>query len=142
MKKIIPLILVASIGFSGLAMAKPDHQGGFNDGSPRPEFNMGGFQGGLVSATTVEQAKQLSDDSWVVLKGHIIKQVGRKNYIFKDATGEIQVEIDQKKWRGQSVTPDDLVEISGEVDKDWNSIEIDVKGIKLIPSASNVPFEK
>lgn len=138
MKKLIPLVLITTLGLSGVAMAKPMPQGGFHDntGSPRTEMNMGGFQGGLVAATTVEQAKKLSDDSWVVLRGNIVKQVGKKDYIFKDSTGEIQVEIGPKDWRGQSITPDDLIEIAGEVDKDWNSIEIDVKSVKLIPADS------
>lgn len=133
MKKLIPLVLVATLGISGAAMAKSQPQGGFHDGTPRQGM-MSSFNGGLVSATTVAQAKDLADDSWVVLRGQIVRQVGKKDYIFKDDTGEIQVEIDHKKWRGQSVTPDDLVEISGEIDKDWGSIEIEVKSIKVIPA--------
>lgn len=135
MKKLIPLVLVTTLGLSGVAMAKPmPPQGGFHDNAPRMHLNGGGFNGGLVAATTVAQAKQLSDDSWVVLRGNIVKQVGKKDYVFKDSTGEIQVEISQRAWRGQSITPNDLIEISGKVDKDWNSIEIDVKTVKLIPA--------
>lgn len=132
MKKLIPLVLIATLGISGAALAKPHQQGGFNDGSPRPELNAGGFDGGLASATTVEQAKQLSNNSWVVLKGNITKQVGKKDYLFKDSSGEIKVEIGRKQWHGQTVTPADLVEITGELDKDWNSVEIDVKSIKVL----------
>ena len=35
-------------------------------------------------------------------------------------------------WNGVTVTPKDTVEIQGEVDKDWNSVEIDVKQIRKV----------
>ena len=41
----------------------------------------------------------------------------------------MHVEIDHKRWRGQNVGPNDLVEISGEVEKDWRELEIDVKSV-------------
>ncbi|GCS46334.1 hypothetical protein HmCmsJML009_03941 [Escherichia coli] len=47
--------------------------------------------------------------------------------MFKDASGTINVDIDHKRWNGVTVTPKYTVEIPGEVDKDWNSVEIDAK---------------
>ncbi len=52
--------------------------------------------------------------------------------IFQDATGTIHVEIDHDEWGGNAVSPTDLVEIKGEVDKDWNSVEIDVKSVAKV----------
>mgnify|MGYP000760690062 FL=1 len=52
--------------------------------------------------------------------------------MFKDASGTINVDIDHKRWNGVTVTPKDTVEILGEVDKDWNSVEIDVKQIRKV----------
>ncbi|WP_392566817.1 YgiW/YdeI family stress tolerance OB fold protein [Utexia brackfieldae] len=132
MKKLTLVCLITTLCLSGATMAKSHPQGGFNDGTMHPELSAGGFQGGLVSANTVEQAKQLPDDAWVVLKGHIVKQTGKEEYTFRDSTGDIQVEIDRHRWRGQTINPDDVVEIAGEIDKDWNSIEIEVKEIKLV----------
>ncbi|WP_392562818.1 YgiW/YdeI family stress tolerance OB fold protein [Orbus sturtevantii] len=131
MKKLIPLVLIATLGISGVALAKHAQQGGFHPQNMAQQ-HQGGFNGGLVSATTVAQAKQLPNDSWVILKGHITKQIGKKEYLFKDDTGEVNIEIDHRRWMGQTISPDDLVEIAGEVDKDWNSFEIDVKSIKII----------
>lgn len=147
MKKIIPLFTVATLLFTGAAMAKPTPPGpgGFVGdqttqercvGGPAdcrgPHMGMGGpggFQGPSMSISTVEQVKQMNDDQKVALKGYIIQSLGGEDYLFKDDTGTIQVEIDHKRWRGQVITPNDLVEIQGEVDKDWKSIEIDVKRI-------------
>ena len=53
-------------------------------------------------------------------------------YTFRDESGTVVVEIDHKRWNGVTVGPQDTVEIQGEVDKDWNSVEIDVKQIRKI----------
>jgi len=97
-------------------------------------YAQGGFQGPSSNSaiTTVEQAKTARDDTKVVLRGHIIEHIRSDDYLFKDNTGTIRVDIDHDKWMGQTVTPETLVEIQGEVDKDWNSVEIDVKSIRII----------
>jgi uncharacterized protein (TIGR00156 family) len=67
----------------------------------------------------------------VVLKGNIVRYLGKDKYRFSDSTGEINVEIDSDKWLGQNVTPEVVVEIRGEIDKDWNSVEVDVDSLKI-----------
>lgn len=89
----------------------------------------GGFTGPSIAPTTILKAKELKDDTNVILEGQIIKRMGKDKYLFKDATGEIVVEIDNRDWNGVKVAPEDIVIIYGEVDKDWNSIEIDVDKI-------------
>ena len=79
---------------------------------------------------TVSEAKNLPDDSLVVLTGNIIQSLGDEKYKFRDSTGEIIIEIDQKIWRGLSVSVSDIVEISGEVDIERGRIEIEVKSIR------------
>ena len=49
-----------------------------------------------------------------------------------DSTGTVVVEIDDHKWMGQSVSPNDTVRLEGEVDKDANKIDIDVKKVTLV----------
>lgn len=109
--------------------------GGFVDpnapGQTQPA-EQGGFVGPAGSKTTVKQAKTLSDDTWVTLTGKIEQRIGGDDYIFRDATDSINVDIGHKRWNGQTVTPQDTVEIQGKVDKDWNSIEIDVKQINKL----------
>lgn len=126
-KQRIFLILALGIAFllaSGAsnAFARPG-PGGWQGASS------GGYAGPGPDLVTVEQAKNMPDDAHVALKGHIIQSLGGKDYVFKDATGTITVEISGKRWQGQNIGPEDLVEIHGEVDKDWTSVEIDVKRI-------------
>ena len=96
----------------------------------------GGFQGpGGGSASTVAQAKRAFDDSWVVLTGHILRRAGgdHEHYIFRDKTGEIIVDIDDKYFSGRTVTPQNLVRISGEVDKEiLERTKIDVKQLEIL----------
>ncbi|MDR2461479.1 MAG: YgiW/YdeI family stress tolerance OB fold protein [Deltaproteobacteria bacterium] len=104
--------------------------GGFQ--ADTPSVLGGGFQGPGLDVSTVEQALRMSDDSAVILRGNIIQHLGKDNYLFQDGTGSITVDIDDDKWRGVTVKPENLVEIQGEVDKDWNSIEIDVHRIAIV----------
>lgn len=89
----------------------------------------GGFMGPSISKTTVEKVKTSKDDMPVVLEGNIIQHLGKDKYLFRDQTGDITIEIDNDDWKGVTVTPKDSVTIYGEVDKDWNSIEIDVDSV-------------
>ena len=73
-----------------------------------------------------------SSNTWVTLRGNIVERISDDLYVFKDASGTINVDIDHKRWNGVTVTPKDTVEIQGEVDKDWNSVEIDVKQIRKV----------
>ncbi|HCZ9037297.1 TPA: NirD/YgiW/YdeI family stress tolerance protein [Vibrio alginolyticus] len=85
------------------------------------------FNGPEVSAiNTVKEARNATDDSAVVLTGHIVQSFGNETYLFKDNTGE----IDNEDWMGQEVTPKDTVMIRGEVDADWTTTQIDVETIQ------------
>lgn len=100
-------------------------------------------QGGFVeqgttqtSVITVMDAKNLRDDTRVVLRGNIVRSLGDEKYAFRDASGEITVEIDDDIWHGQMVSPKDPVEIRGEIDRDFrlsgDSVEIEVDQIRKL----------
>lgn len=96
----------------------------------------GGFDGPVsgAMADTVAKAVTLGDDSPVVLTGNIVSQVAgsKDKFLFKDATGEVRVEIDRKVFAGRTVTPKDTVRIMGKVDKDFGKdVKIDVKMLEI-----------
>lgn len=121
----LPVVLAASCALAftlGVTGALANSQaGGYT--------NMGGYTGPGPSVSTVEQAKGMRDDTHLALRGRIVQHLGGKHYLFRDDTGTIEVEIENKRWQGQTVGPDDVVEIYGEVDKDWNELAIDVDRI-------------
>ena len=131
MKKTLAIAAIVALMSAPLYAANTNTAGGFS-GPGATQTQSGGFSGPNSSAMTVERAKTMSDDTWVTLRGTLVERISHDQYLFKDASGTINVEIGSKRWNGVTITPQDQVEIQGEVDKDWNSVEIDVKQINKV----------
>jgi uncharacterized protein (TIGR00156 family) len=91
-----------------------------------------GYRGPGPDIVTVEATKTLRDDYPVTLRGKIERFLGDEKYLFTDDTGSITVEIDDRLWRGFSVDQNDLVEITGEVDKEWKRVEVEARSIRKL----------
>lgn len=91
-------------------------------------FANGGFQSQPqnMAINNVNSALKAKDDTPVTLVGSIIKQIDDDEYLFKDNSGTIQIEVDKKAWNGQTITPQDTIEIRGKIDKDLSKTEIEV----------------
>lgn len=130
MKKSAALLAIAALMSTPVLAAQ---QGGFVDpNAPAHHAQQGGFSGPDGTVVTVKQAQDLKDDAWVTLRGNIEKRVGDEDYQFRDATGTMTVEIDDKRWDGQTIGPQDKVELQGKLDKDFNSLELDVKRVRKV----------
>ena len=92
----------------------------------------GGFTGPGLQAVTIQDARNLRDDTPVLLRGHILRYLGDEKYLFSDETGTIIIEIDDRLWWNISVNENDLVEISGEIDRDFRRVEIEVNRIRKL----------
>jgi uncharacterized protein (TIGR00156 family) len=90
------------------------------------------YQGPGLSPITVAEAKNLWDDSPVLLRGKIERFLGDEKYLFTDDSGSIIIEIDDRAWLGLSVNQNDMVEVTGEVDKSFTKVEIEVSSVKKI----------
>lgn len=73
--------------------------------------------------TKVADAEKWQDDQFITLEGNIVKQTGRKEFVFKDGSGELTLEIPRHAWRDM-VTPNDKVRISAGVEKSWGKTEV------------------
>lgn len=83
--------------------------------------------------TVADVLKHPVDDQQVVLRGFLTKQVGKEKYLFSDGTGEIRVDIDNKRMAGQRIDEKTKIELHGEVEKDFmESPEIDVDSLVII----------
>jgi uncharacterized protein (TIGR00156 family) len=94
--------------------------------------------GGWPAGNTVAAATTLPNDAPVVLEGHIVQQLHRKRYLFRDPTGEITVEIGNKKWMGRRVGPEAKVRLIGKIEKRWEffgSNEVEVKYFEVLTPA-------
>lgn len=92
----------------------------------------GGYTGPGIALTRVAEAREAADDTHVRLQGTLRQSLGGDHYLFVDASGSINVDIDADLWQGQTVGAGDKIELEGEVDKDWTSVEIDVDRVRKL----------
>lgn len=122
MKKHLTLATLLAISVSSFAYAgeQSPQRGGFMDGHS-------------TTVTTVQQALKAKDDTAVTLTGYIVSRVGNDDdeFIFKDSTGEIKIDVEERAWKGQNIGPNDKITISGQVDTNGlRKSEIDVYDIQ------------
>ena len=84
-------------------------------------------------ATTVSQVPNARAGSYVTLTGNIVAHQREDYFTFRDSTGEIRVEIDDEDFRGQKVTPETNVRISGEIERGFAGRYIDVDTLEVLP---------
>ncbi len=124
MKKLFS-ILAAALLITGIAFAD------FNGPSANPAQGFHSKQGfkGKSAASSISSIKDvlgMYDDQIAVIKGNIVNQISDDKYLFRDKSGEMVVEIDYKYWNGLEVTEEDVLELTGKVDKDYNGVTLDV----------------
>ncbi len=90
--------------------------------------------GATSAVTTVAEARDQRDDQPVVLQGTLVAKIGHERYRFKDASGEIDVEIDDKDLPShQAVSATTVVELHGEVDTHrFKPTDIDVDHVRIV----------
>ncbi len=96
---------------------------------------LAGFQGpgATGKVQTVKEASALPDDARVVLEGNVIRQLRHEHYIFKDASGEIEVEIDDDELKGIEINPQTRVRIAGEIDREHDRpARVDVDRVEIM----------
>lgn len=130
-------ILLSSLLLAALAVpawAQP----GFQGPGAEPGAAQGGFQGPTagIQADTVARALKCWDDAPVILTGNIVQRYAGSDdkYLFRDASGEIIVEIDFGVFAGRTVTPETRVRLSGKLDKDgmMEPAKVDVKVLEIL----------
>ncbi len=132
MKRILLTAILCGVVLVGTSESRAQQHGGFVDPSATAgvaDSESGGFVGPGPDVTPAGEVLGMRDDAQVALRGYITRHLGKDKYLFQDDTGTVRVEIDRDKWKGQVITPNDLVDMQGEVDKDWNSVEVEVYSI-------------
>ena len=89
--------------------------------------------------TTVAEALHLRDGTYITLEGRIEQFLGGEAYSFSDGTGTITLEIDRGIWGNLRVSEHDIIEITGEIERDFRSIEVEVNSIRKVPGNDYYP---
>lgn len=92
------------------------------------------FVGGQSSVTTVKQLLDNGrDDQLATVEGFLVKQVRHEKYLFRDASGEMLVEVDDEVFQGQRVDPKTKVRLDGELERDFmEKDKLDVYRLTII----------
>ena len=105
---------------SKFSCALADDQGGLKqDAAPPPPHAIeDGYRGtDDAKKMTVDFAKTMHDGASVSLRGNLISHKGEDRYVFRDKSGEINVVIPAAVFDGREVQPDQMINISGSLDK-------------------------
>ena len=69
----------------------------------------------------------------IVLRGHIVEQVGPDRYRFEDTSGSIRIDADPGRFPSPPINENTTVDIIGNVDQRYvNEVEIDVSHIRVV----------
>lgn len=84
-----------------------------------PSLGFAQFSGPSVEgrSVSVADAAALRAGTYVTVTGSIVGHLREDYFSFRDATGEMRVEIADNVWQGRQVGPADTVRLLGEVDR-------------------------
>lgn len=121
------LLTVAAIALSSVAVYNTAMAQGFNDG--KNQVTQQGFVDESVIVKAVADALNANDNTPVRLDGQIVKQIGKRISYLKMQVEKKSKLKSAKAWNGQTIAPQDNIQIIGKVDKEWNKTDINVKQI-------------
>ncbi len=82
----------------------------------------------------ISDVKAMPDDTEVVIQGVIVQNLGDENYLVKDDSGTVTIEIDEDLVQGNTITPEAEVLITATVDQEDNVTSLDAEEIQFIPA--------
>jgi uncharacterized protein (TIGR00156 family) len=103
----------------------------------------GPYGGGFIdpknpaAVMTTLQIQTAADDTYCVLEGFIVERAtgpdAHERYVFKDDSGTVIVEIEDRVFAGRTITPQTKIRLYGEVEKEnFRNNEVEVKRIEIL----------
>jgi uncharacterized protein (TIGR00156 family) len=83
-------------------------------------------------ASTVAQVNEARVGSYIVVTGRIVAHQRADYFTFRDATGEIRVEIENVVWQSRQIGPDTKVRLLAEVDRGVGGRYLWVKSLEVV----------
>lgn len=82
--------------------------------------------------STVAQISQARLGSYVTVTGQIVAHQREDYFTFRDATGEIRVEIEKTVWQNRQIAPETKVRLLAEVDRGFAGRYLWVKSLEVV----------
>ena len=115
-------------------------QGGFTGPQAFGQFpatfaGQQGFSGPSAPVTVSQVVTTFPNKAPALLTGNIVQQISHDMYLFRDSTGDVVIKIKRDRWWGLNVSPNDLVEIGGELKREKNGMikYFDAKVVRMAP---------
>ncbi len=86
----------------------------------------------------ISDVKAMPDDTEVVIQGVIVQNLGDEDYLVKDDSGTVTIEIDEDLVHGNTITPEAEVLITATVDQDDNVTSLEAEEVQFMPA--NAPM--
>lgn len=86
---------------------------------------------------TVSEVEGTRRGARVTLEGNIVERQREDYFTFRDATGDIRVEIQRNVWQGREVGPETKVRITGDADRDRRGRYVFVEALDIIQPPAN-----
>lgn len=83
------------------------------------------------AVTSAQAAQQADINTQITLHGYLIKTLGDQHYLFRDPSGELQVEIDNALWRDINVKGDTPLTLKGKVANTRFGPEVEIDSLQL-----------
>ena len=91
------------------------------------------YTGPGLKTTGANQVGSMAPGVGMLLKGHIVEQLGADKFLFRDNTGTTTVMISQSDWNSLRPGPSDLVEIHGKITRIESGIAVEAERIATVP---------
>ena len=72
----------------------------------------------------ISDVKAMPDDTEVVIQGVIVQSLGDENYLVKDDSGTVNIEIDEDLVQGNTITPE----------QDDNVTSLEAEEVQFVPT--------
>ena len=90
----------------------------------------------------ISDVKAMPDDTEVVIHGVIVQSLGDENYLVKDDSGTVNIEIDEDLVQGNTITPEAEVLITATVDQEGNVTSLEAEEVQFVPANAPTAVNK
>ena len=90
----------------------------------------------------ISDVKAMPDDTEVVIQGVIVQSFGDENYLVKDDSGTVNIEIDEDLVQGNTITPEAEVLITATVDQEGNVTSLEAEEVQFVPANTPTAVNK
>jgi uncharacterized protein YdeI (BOF family) len=135
MKKIIFLLAIGMLLFSGFAFAQTAQGANTGGAQSADDFGKGGYTGPVLASITIDALRDSAPNAFVIVEGFLIQQRVPGTYILaniaQNPTASVLVHINPYFWSNLQIDANTPVLIYGIVNRSELRIEVEASRIEI-----------